>query len=220
MNPTPAVYLGERRLSFTIGFPYGNYLMAIRAQVQASLPPGAEPPDDFNDRVARLYQERLAAEMEHATGFHTEPLPVSQLAVAGPALINIDYLALTDLLLAANLGVSVINNWADMAERVVKAIAWMRTKTGGATPVISDGVALVLGSKGLIEATGRDDLTPSFVAELGQYPPQGEAEPPAIDFEYLVGARTKRWMYLCRVSSAGVASFIGRIRFDNGEAVT
>ena len=216
MDPTAAVYLGERKLSFTLGFPYGHYLMAIRAELQATLPAEAEPSDEFNDQVARLYQERLAADMEEATGFHTEPAPVSQLATAGPALINIDYLALADLLLATNLGVSVINNWADMAERVVKAIRWMKSKTGGAAPVISDGIALVLGSKALIEETGRDDLAPSFVVELGQYPPQGEDNPPAMDFDYLVGARTRRWMYLCRVSDAGETAYLGRIRVEAG----
>lgn len=196
MDRTPEVYLGERKLSFTLGFPYGHYLLGIRAELQAALPPEAEPSDDFDDQVAHQYQERLASEMEKVTGFHTKPAPVSQLAVAGPALINIDYLDLTDLLLAANLGVSVINNWADMAERVVKAIRWLRSKTGGAAPVISDGIALVLGSDALIEATGRDDLAPSFVVELSQYPPQRENEPPMIDFDFLVGARTKRWMHL------------------------
>ena len=216
MDPAPQIFLGERRLSFTLGFPYASYLMELREETSEA---GVDPSSDsFDRRVAELYQQRLAAEMEEATGFHTEPLPVSELAFAGPALINIDYLALADLLLGANLAVSVINNWADMAERIVNAIRWLRSKAGGDPPVISDGVALILGSKALIDATGHKDLAPSFVSELGQYPPQGEDEPPVIDFDYLVGARTKRWMYLCRVSDRGEASYLGRIRFNSTEA--
>lgn len=215
------VYLGERKLSFSLGFPYATYLRSVSHEVEASLSP-EDQLDPFSDeareRIASLYQHKLATEMEEATGFHTEPAPVSGLAAAGPALINIDYLALTDLLLVANLAISVINNWADMAERVVKAIGWLKSRADGDPPVISDGVALILGSKALIDATGRDDLSPSFVTELGQYPPQREGEPPEIDFDYLVGARTKRWMYFCRVSDRGEASYVGRVRFDSSGA--
>jgi hypothetical protein len=220
MEPEPTIYLGERELSFSLGFPYAHFLSEITNEVYDALPqpPEAGQYDVINARIAEIYQRRLAAEMEEATGFHTEPAPVSGLVTAGPALTNIDYLALAGLLLGANLAVSVINNWADMAERVIKAIRWLKSKAEGEPPVISDGMALILGSKALIDATGRNDLGPSFVAVLGQYPPRREDEPPEIDFDYLVGARTKRWMYLCRVSDRGEASYLGRVRVTDSEA--
>jgi hypothetical protein len=215
MEPVSDIYLGERKLNFSLGFPYVNFLFEVRQEVEdAGVDPSSEA---FDERVAETYQRRLAAEMEIATGFHTQPAAVSGVATAGPALINIDYLALSELLLAATGVVSIINDWADMAERVTKAIDWLKSKAAGDPPVISDGVALILGSKALVEATGRKDLVASFVSELGQYPPQAEGEPPEIDFDYLVGARTKRWIYLCRVSDRGDASYLGRVRFSGGE---
>jgi hypothetical protein len=215
MEATPEVYLGQRKLDFSLGFPYSSYLRGIDDAVLASGVDHAS--DDYIERFSATYQERLAAEVKAATGLVVDPAPVTGKATAGPALINIDYLQLLSLLVAADLGVAVINNWADMAERVVKAIRWLKSKAAGELPVVSDGVALILGSKALIDATGRKDLAPSFVSELGQFPPQREDEPPEIEFDYLVGARTKRWMYLCRVSCRGDASYVGRVRFSGGE---
>ena len=211
----PKVFLGDHELTFSLGFPYATYFIALRNEIRET--PGADEfePDIFDEKVATTYQTRLAREMEEATGFRTNPAPVTGLATAGPALINIDYLALADLLLAANVAVSVINNWADMAERVTKALRWLKLKAAGSSPVISDGVALILGSDAIREATGKGDLVPSFVTELAQYPPQAQDEPPAIDFDFLVGARSARWMHLSRVSDAGEARYIGRVRADS-----
>ena len=215
MQPVPDIYLGERKLSFSLGFPYVNFLFEVRQEAEdAGVDPSSEA---FDDRVAEIYQRRLATEMVEATGFHTKPAPISGVATAGPALINIDYLALPELLLAATGVVSIINDWTDTADKVAKAIDWLKSKAAGQPPVVSDGVALILGSKGLVDATGRKDLVASFVPELGQFPPRREDEPPEIGFDCLVGARTKRWMYLCRVSDRGETSYLGRVHFPASE---
>jgi hypothetical protein len=217
MEAEPEVYLGTQKLNFYLDFLYYPYIEKIRSELADEHPEPAteDDPYAFEHLVAARYQERLAVEMEASTGFQTNPSPITGRETGGPG-VGFDPLPLLGLLGGVSVVVASINDWADLAGRVRRAFKWLKSKADGEDPIVSDGVALIFGSDALRKVTRRRDLAPAFVSEINQYPPRGGDDPPAQHFDFLVGARSKRYLYLCRVSDVGVTTHLGRVRFDGG----
>jgi hypothetical protein len=217
MDQAPEAFLGSNtQLHFYLDFPCGSYIEKIREGVgrEQPEPKSEEEYQALEDLIAERYQARLAADFEANTEFHTRPSHLTGREVCGPGG-GFDPLILYGLLTAANMTVAAINDWAEMATKVRRALAWLKRKAHGESPAISNGVALILGAQALREHTGHGDLSVAFVCELNHYPPCGEDYTPVWNVDYLVGARSKRWLYMCRVSDKGDVAIIGRVRLGD-----